>query len=102
MGTNNKGGEAFGNNRNKNVEAFQRCDTKGQREERQIRRDLQMENITLKARQVILCWCGHILRMDEDGNGGTLGKPRQGIRRMSNFRHDMNVCGLEEGDVHDG
>ena len=57
-----EGVDDFGNNRNE-------CDTKGLLLYRsdEIRRALGEENITLPARQDMLCWCGLILRMD-DGN----------------------------------
>ena len=54
----------FGNNRNENVEADQRCDTKGPRE---IRRYVEVENITLKASKPGFCgmdtFCGWMTEM---------------------------------------
>ena len=32
---------------------------------------------------------------------GTRGKGRPRMRWMDNMRHDMNKCGLEEGDAQD-
>ena len=68
------------------------------------------ENITLKARQARLRWNGHILRMAQENNvkqpmkmevGGTRTKGRPRMGWMDNIRHDMDKCGLEEGDTQD-
>ena len=83
----------------------------GHREWRdQIRRDLKVENIILKAGQTKLYWYANILWMD-DGNKvkhtmkmevrGNQAKGRPRMRWMDNIRHDMNMCGLEEGDAQD-
>ena len=64
-----------------------------------------MENITLKTR---LRWYG--LGMGEENKvkqtmkmkvKGTRAKGRPSMRWMDNIRHDMDKCGLEEGDAQD-
>ena len=69
-----------------------------------------MENITVKARQASLRWYGHIMWMNGGQKGkqtmklkvrGTWAKGRQRMRLMDSIWHDMNECGLEEGDAQD-
>ena len=69
---------------------------------------LSFKNVTLKARQARLHWYGNILRMDQENKvkqtmkmevRGTRAKVRPRMRWMNYIRHDMDKCGLEEGDA---
>ena len=75
-----------------------------------IRRDLGMENITLKASQAMLGWHGQIMWMREENKvkqtmnmevRGRRAKGRPRMRCINNNMHGMNKCGLEEGDAQD-
>ena len=57
--------------------------------------DLGTEYITLKARQAMLQWYGHIMRMSRgdnaDGSKRTRAKGRPRMRWMDNIRHEASA-----------